>query len=41
MLFNPINKKIKMNRDIVIDENSSWDWSSGDAITNPLMRYGV
>lgn len=26
-LFNPINKKIMMSRDIVIDENSAWDWN--------------
>ena len=38
-LLNPINKKIMMSRDIVIDENFTWDWNSSDAIDKPLMRY--
>lgn len=32
-LFNPINDKIVMSRDIVIDVNFAWDWNSGDALT--------
>ncbi|XP_050915342.1 uncharacterized protein LOC127130362 [Lathyrus oleraceus] len=38
-LFNPINKKIMMSRDIVIDENYSWEWNSSNAIDKPLMSY--
>lgn len=30
-----------MSRDIVIDENSSWDWNSGDATNKPLMSYDI
>jgi hypothetical protein len=38
-LFNPINEKIVMSRDIVIDENSAWDWNSSNVINKPLMTY--
>ncbi|XP_050909629.1 uncharacterized protein LOC127123453 [Lathyrus oleraceus] len=38
-LFNPINQKIMFSRDIVIDENSAWDWNSSNAIDKPLMSY--
>ncbi|KAI5404849.1 hypothetical protein KIW84_051859 [Lathyrus oleraceus] len=38
-LFNPINQKIMMNQDIVIDENSSPDWNSSDAIKKSFMSY--
>lgn len=31
-LFNPINKKIIMSCDIVIDKNSFWNWNSDDTI---------
>lgn len=41
MLFNPINDKIIMSRDIVIDKNYSWDWNFGGAINKPLISYGV
>lgn len=40
-LLNLMKNKIVMSRDIVIDENSSWDWNSGDAINKPLMSYGI
>lgn len=36
-LFNPINHKIVIIRDVVINENSFWDWNS-DTIDKPLMR---
>lgn len=36
-LLNPINDKIMMSRDIVIDENLAQDWNSGDAINKPLL----
>ena len=39
-LFNPINDKIVMSRDIMIDENSVWGWNSCDATNKPLMSYG-
>jgi hypothetical protein len=38
-LFNPINQKIMMTRDIVIDENSTGGWNSGDPIQKPLIIY--
>ena len=38
-LFNPINQKIMISRDIMIDENSAWDWNSNNAIDKPLMSY--
>ena len=38
-LFNPINQKIMMTQDIVIDENSTWGWNSGDPIHKPLIIY--
>ena len=40
-LFNPINDKIVMSRDMVIDENSAWDWNISDATNKPLMSYEV
>lgn len=40
MLFNPMNDKTVMSQDIVIDENSAWDWNSGGATNKPLMSYG-
>lgn len=39
-LFNPNNDKIVICRDIVIDENSAWDWNSGDVTNKPLVSYG-
>lgn len=39
MLFNPINGKILVTRDIIIDENSAWNWDSNDATNKPLMSY--
>lgn len=30
-----------MSRDIVIDENSTWDQNSGEATNKPLMGYGI
>lgn len=39
MLFNPINENIMMSRDIIIDDNSAWDWNSADPIDKPLMSY--
>ena len=30
-----------MSRDILIDENSAWDWNSGDLINKPLIIYGI
>src|ERR1043165_8690002 len=36
-IFNPVNEKIVLSRDIVIDENSSWDWNSSNSINKPLM----
>lgn len=41
MLFNQMNNNIMMSRDIVIDQNSSWDWNLGDATNKPLMGYEV
>ena len=38
-LFNPINQKIMMTRDIVTDENSTRGWNSGDPIHKPLIIY--
>ena len=38
-LFNPINHKIMISRDNMIDENSDWDWNSSNAINKPLMSY--
>lgn len=38
-LFNLMSDKTVMIRDIVIDENSAWDWNSGDATNNPLISY--
>lgn len=40
-LFNSINEKILMSRDIMIDENYAWDLNSSEAINKPLMGYGV
>lgn len=40
-LFHPINEKIVMSWDIVIDENPAWDWNFGYPINKPLMSYGV
>ena len=36
-LFNPINQKIVLSRDTVVDENSVWDWNSSNEINKPLM----
>ena len=30
-----------MSRDMVIDENSAWDWNISDATNKPLMSYEV
>jgi hypothetical protein len=38
-LFNSNNQKIMIIRDVVIDENSAWDWNSSNAIDKPLMIY--
>lgn len=38
-LFNPINDKIMMSWDIVIDENYVWDWSLGDVTNKPSMGW--
>lgn len=26
-MFGPVNKKIVLSRDVIFDENQSWDWS--------------
>ena len=40
-LFNPVNEKIVLSRDIVINENSAWDWNSSNSINKSLMSYDV
>lgn len=39
-LFNLTNEKIMMSQDIVIDENSTWDWNFGDTVDKPLKSNG-
>ena len=40
-LFNPVNEKIVLSRDIVINENSAWDQNFSNSINKPLMSYDV
>jgi hypothetical protein len=28
-VYDPVNKKVHVSRDIVFDEQASWDWSNG------------
>ena len=37
-LYNPITRKIMISRDIVIDENESWNWTSNNTTREPLMN---
>ena len=37
-LYNPISGKIMISRDIVIDENESWNWTSNSTTRKPLMN---
>lgn len=34
-LFDPVNKKIKVSRDVVFDENKSWNWASSNKEKEP------
>jgi len=37
-LYNPITGKIVISKDIVIDENESWNWTSNSTTREPLMN---
>ncbi|XP_058746106.1 uncharacterized protein LOC131618977 [Vicia villosa] len=36
-LFNLVNTKILLSRDIVVDEDYTWDWNSSNSVNKPLM----
>ena len=36
-LFDPISRKIMVSRDVVFDENKSWNWMSGDKETETFI----
>ncbi|GAU50483.1 hypothetical protein TSUD_409690 [Trifolium subterraneum] len=36
-LYDPLNKKVKLGRDIVVCEAESWDWKVQNPVINPLL----
>lgn len=40
-LLNPITGKIVVSRDIVVDENSPWNWEFNDIINKPIMSNNL
>lgn len=40
-LFNLIRKKIIISRDIIIDENEAWYWTSNNTGRKPLLNSGL
>lgn len=40
-LYNPLTKKIVVSRDVVFEENESWDWDkSGKEIRSDVLEWG-
>lgn len=37
-MFGPISGKIMISRDIIIDENEAWNWTSNNTTTKPLLN---
>ncbi|MCH81362.1 copia-type polyprotein, partial [Trifolium medium] len=36
-LYNPISKKLKFSRDVIVDEAKSWDWIAGSSTSRPHL----